>query len=139
MVCIWRHGGHVGSITQGNMLLIPLSDSAGVGGWYCPPYPERLIAKQELRGYVFINIRVTGHKNRFQKKLTVENMNIWIWASQLSSLLRHWSFRFNHIIKHVLNTRTNVVSIDSPVKSISFQVVKEPMYLRILNTICFLL
>ena len=25
------------------MLLIPLSDPAGVGGWHCPPYPERLL------------------------------------------------------------------------------------------------
>ena len=32
MVCIRRHGGHVGGTTQRNMLLILLSDPAGVGG-----------------------------------------------------------------------------------------------------------
>ena len=48
MVCIWRHGGHVGGITQKNVLLVPLSDPAGVGGGHCLPYPERLIANQEL-------------------------------------------------------------------------------------------
>ena len=46
MVCIWRHGGHVGGTTQRNMLSIPLSDPAGVGGWHCLPYPDRLIANQ---------------------------------------------------------------------------------------------
>ena len=30
-----------------NILLVPLSNPAGVGGWHCPPYPERLIANQE--------------------------------------------------------------------------------------------
>ena len=48
MVCIWRHGGHVEGTTQRNMLLIPLSNPAGVGGWHCPLHPERLIANQEL-------------------------------------------------------------------------------------------
>ena len=47
MVCIWRHGGHIGGTTQRNILLVPLSDPAGVGGWHCVPHPERLIANQE--------------------------------------------------------------------------------------------
>ena len=47
MICIWRHGGHVGGATQKNMLLIPLSDPAGMGGWRCLSHPERLIANQE--------------------------------------------------------------------------------------------
>ena len=42
-----QHGGHVGGTTQRNILLVPLSDPAGVGGCHCPPYPERLIANQE--------------------------------------------------------------------------------------------
>ena len=46
-VFIWRHGGHVGGTTQKNMLLVPLSDPAGVGGWHCVPHAERLIANQE--------------------------------------------------------------------------------------------
>ena len=29
------------------MLLVPLSDPAGVGGCHCLPHPERLIANQE--------------------------------------------------------------------------------------------
>ena len=47
MVCIWRHGGHVGDTTQRNMLLIPLLDPAEVGDRHCPLHPERLIANQE--------------------------------------------------------------------------------------------
>ena len=47
MVCIWRHGGHVGGTTQRNILSIPLSDPASVGGWHCLPHPKRLIANQE--------------------------------------------------------------------------------------------
>ena len=33
------------------MLLVPLSDPAGLGGWHCLPHPERLIANQELFGW----------------------------------------------------------------------------------------
>ena len=47
MVCIYRHGGHVGGLTQKNMLLVPLLDPAGVGGCHCLPHPDRLIANQE--------------------------------------------------------------------------------------------
>ena len=64
MVCIWRHGGHVGGTTQKNMLLVTLSDPAGVGGWHCLPHPQRLIANQEYiatsqhwirgSGYIFV-------------------------------------------------------------------------------------
>ena len=46
--------GYVGGTTQRNILLIPLLDPAGVGGWHCPPYPERLIANQELGRHGFI-------------------------------------------------------------------------------------
>ena len=57
MVCIWRHGGHVGGKTQKNMLLVPLSDPAGVGGCHCLPHPERLIANQEyVRFKIFFSI-----------------------------------------------------------------------------------
>ena len=44
------YGGHVGGTTLRNILLVPLSDPAGVaGGWhYCLSIPERLIANQEL-------------------------------------------------------------------------------------------
>ena len=55
MVCIWRHGGHVRRTTQRNMLLISLSNPAGVGGWHCPPHPQRLIANQELSCPCFPN------------------------------------------------------------------------------------
>ena len=40
-------GSHVGGTTQTNILLVPLLDTAGMGGWYCVPHPERLIANQE--------------------------------------------------------------------------------------------
>ena len=38
----------LGRITQQNMLLVPLSDPAGVGGCHCQPHPERLLANQGL-------------------------------------------------------------------------------------------
>ena len=40
-ICYWHE--YVTN-TQRNMLLIPLSDLAGVGGWHCPPHHQRLIA-----------------------------------------------------------------------------------------------
>ena len=41
------HGDHVGGTTQRNIVIVPFSDPAGVGGWHCVPHPERLIANQE--------------------------------------------------------------------------------------------
>ena len=58
MVCIWRHGGHVGGTTQRNMLLISLSDPAGMGGWHCPPHRKRMIANQEYMNMDPLNNRI---------------------------------------------------------------------------------
>ena len=54
MVC----GGHVGGITQNNMLLllVPLLNPAGLDGCYCLSHPERLIANQEYQSYANDNL-----------------------------------------------------------------------------------
>ena len=40
MVCILRHGGYVGGITQTNILLVPLLDPAGMDGRRCLRIPR---------------------------------------------------------------------------------------------------
>ena len=63
----------------------------------------RAVASSIIGGGTDIHIFVfTNHKNnRFQKKLTVQNLNIWISTPQLSSWLQPWLCPWERITRVV--------------------------------------
>ena len=87
IVCIWRHGGHVGGTTQRNVLLVPLSDPAGVGGWHCVPHPERLIANQEYIQGVYKNAVLDSIKHEYCKQCNIKQ----IYMQETKYLRNHLS------------------------------------------------
>ena len=70
----------LGGTTQRNILFVPLSDPAGVGGWHCVQHPERLIANQQEYAFIQALTQLVG-KTASMKRCYVKS-----WSSSFASL-----------------------------------------------------
>ena len=112
MVCIWRHGGHVGGTTQKNMLLIPWSDQAA---WVAKIV--RHIPRDWLQ---------TKNSLRFRRTNFIE------WAAYVLLLTEtinenstSWA---KALCRDYLTSSDESTSLEASNFPLSFQVIKQPIH-----------